>query len=805
VRRETALCLGLFAVSAPCLLLELIQTRIFSYSLHPLLAYSAIALAMLGFGLGAVALTLRPDFAGSHPHRRLSLLSLALGVSTLLVHLLFARVSTRVIPVETLWVSPGWTALALLPCVIPFAIAGMITTIVLQSKLGRIGWIYFWNLAGSALGCALMMLLLQPMGAERIVAFCAVAAFGAAAIFSWPDKSRLRWIGVGMALVALGLTPFADRWIAYQPDSNDLLYLYAAHHKVRLEREYSRWDPVGRIEVLRHEIPQLHVLDPVSYRTITNDSGAMALLLEAGPAGWGKEIFEQSIYSTPYRLKEKPEVLVIGVGGGIDIHAALHWGAQRVVGVEVSGTTLHILQGPYANYSRFHEAGDRVRLVHADGRAYARATHERFDIVQMSGVDTFTMHSASSMVTAEDYLYTVDAFEDFLALLKDDGVLAVTRFGDEAMNLSCLAAAALRRHGVTAPQRHIFAVQQSSTSGIVVKRTPLTHHEIETLTHVGDRKEPNGVRIPHYDDVGLKASDPVNVRYPSNPTTDDRYLRFFSAMGEGRELQVLRELRNPFVPPTDDRPYYMLLRIWMASMHKMHPIVMTLQAITGLIALTSLLLIAVPWLRVRRTSRVGFRVMASVVTYFFGLGVGFMLLEVGLIHRTIVFVGSPAASVSVVIASILMASGLGAYVSDRLRWPWARCLAFAFGGLIATGLLLWWGADVLFGLLVGQSAWIRWLAAALAIAPGGFFAGWFFPIGLRVIGNRSEALVPWAIAINGFASVLGSLATLSLGVSFGFKTVFLIGVGAYAVAVATLLPLSWGRRAGDAMKVCSRG
>ena len=787
-------------MSALTLLLELVQTRVFSYSLHPLIAYSAIALAMLGFGLGAAALTLRPSLAGTDPQRRLALLSLALGGSALLVNFSFARVSPNVIPVETLWVSPGWTAFALLPCVVPYVISGMITTIVLQAGLGRIGRTYFWNLAGAALGCALVMVLLRPLGAERLVALCSAAAFGAAALFAWPLKDRLRWVGLGVGAVGIVLAPFADRWIAYQPDSNDLLYIHSSHRGAKLEREFSQWDPVGRIEVLRHEVPHLHVREPVAYRTITNDSGAMALLIEAGAPGWGKEIFEESIYSTPYRLKQSPDVLVIGVGGGIDVHAALHWGARQVTGVEVSATTLHILQGPYAHFPRFHEHGDRVRLVHADGRAFARGTTQRFDIVQMSGVDTFTMHSASAMVTAEDYLYTVDAFEDFLALLKDDGVLAVTRFGDEAMNLSTLAAAALRRHGVSRPQDHILAVQQSDASGIVVKRTPLTSQDVETLRKVGDRTEPNGVRIPHYDDVGLRASDPVRVLYPPHGTPDDRYVRFFSAMAEGRELGVLRELRNPFVPPTDDRPYYMLLGIWMASSQTMHPIVGTLQVVTVLIAATSLVLILAPLLRVRRRSHAGIGALASVIVYFFGLGAGFMLLEVGLIHRTLVFVGSPAASVSVVITSILMASGVGAFVSDRVSWPLGWRLLMALGGMLGVGLAFRLGAEPMFDVLFGWPSWVRWLAAGLAMAPGGFFAGWFFPVGLRAIGQKSEALVPWAIAVNGFASVLGSLATLSLGVSFGFQTVFVIGLGAYVVAVAVMVPMVWGTKADGTLR-----
>ena len=792
MRRSTAIAAGLGLISAQTLLLELAQIRVFSYSLHPLIAYSAIALAMLGFGLGATLLTVFPRLSGEDPVRRAAHASLALAGVIFGVNLLFATISPNVIPVATLQVSKFWTSMTLLPCILPYVISGFLVTLLLQLEAERVGKLYFWNLLGSGVGCVVAMVLLRPLGAERLVLLSAAAAAGCAVVFALPGGGRLRWIAAGAMVFGLGLTPFAPRVLQFKPDSNDLLYVYAAQHHASFEREYTAWDPVGRIDVLRHDIPRVQVTEPVDYRTITNDSGAMALLLAApsAPGTWGKAIFEQTIYAVPYLIKKDPEVLVIGVGGGIDIHTALHWNAKRVVGVEVSGATMQLLNGPYASFTRWKEQGDRVRLLHGDGRSFARSTTERFDIVQLSGVDTFTVHSASAMVTAEDYLYTVDAFEDFLGLLKDDGVLAVTRFGDEAMNLSTIAAEALRRAGVTHPERHIFAVQQSYASGILVKKAPLTEAEIDKLKSIEDRRVPTGVRVPHYDEVGLRAGDPLHVLHPTGRDADPRYQFFFAAMGEGQETTVLREIGNPFIAPTDDRPYYMLLGIWFASSKLIHPVIGTLRVATLLIASTSLTLILLPLVRLRRRSGAGLGTLAAVALYFFGLGASFMLLEVGLIHRTIVFVGSPGASVSVVMASILVSSGVGARVSDVVRWQAWRRLVFAMAGLAGVGLFYRFAAGSVFDALFGLPVWGRCVLAALLLAPAGFFAGWFFPVGLGLVARKSTALVPWAIAVNGFASVLGSLATLSLGVSFGFQMVFTIALVGYAIAVAALIPLA---------------
>ncbi|MBW2524047.1 MAG: hypothetical protein JRI23_07725 [Deltaproteobacteria bacterium] len=788
------MAVGLGLVSVGTLVYELTQIRVFAYSLHPVIAYAAIALAMLGFGLGATWLTLRPPAVDRDPSGWLAVRSLALAGSMLLANALFARVSPRVIPPRTMEVDLGFTALALLPCIVPYFFAGLITARILQHRIARIGRTYFYNLAGSGLGCALSVLLLRPLGAERIVGASAALAALAAWVFMRQRPGTLRQNCLAGVAAAIALVPMAPRIMPFSPDSNDLIYAQSADGAGPIEVEFAEWDPVGRIDVVRHPAPAVLVAEPVEYRTITNDSGAMSLLLSPpDQRPWGAAIFEQSLYSVPYRLRPKPKVLVIGVGGGIDVLTALHWKAPHVTAVEVSQSTIHALTGPYAEFAEWPLQTDRVRLIHADGRAFARSTAEKFDLVQMSGVDTFTMHSASAMVTAEDYLYTTEALVDFIDLLEPEGVLAVTRFGDEAMNLASVAAAALRRLGVNRPDLHIAAVEQGFAAGIVVKRTPLTEGDRVVLGAIELRQHPTGLRIPHYDAAGLTGAAPLRLLHPKGTRPEPRYQRFFAAMSDGQEVEAQRELGMPFVPPTDDRPYYMLTTL-LATGSSEHPVIRALVRSSQIIALSSLLLIALPWLTIRRRQGPGAGKVARLLLYFFALGVCFMLLEVGLIHRTIVFVGSPGAAVGVVIASILLASGLGSRASDRTRWSRRRRLWVAAGGISGVGLLYLIGLAPLLDALFFLPTWARLVVTAGVLAPIGFFAGWFFPVGLGMLRGEAASLVPWAIAINGFASVIGSLITLPLSVALGFRAVFAIAIGGYLIAtLAFTLGSSWRR------------
>lgn len=791
----TRIVAALAIVSTAVLAYELAQIRIFSYTLQPVVAYAAIALTMLGFGLGATILALRPDGAGRR-ERWLHALCLGLGASMIAVNALYARFSTMILDEGSYVVQPLWLAALLVPCVVPYVLAGMITTIVFQARIAEIGRLYFWNLLGSALGSAGMIAALRPVGADRIV--IAAAALCGAASFVLAPGGRRGPAAAALAGTALAaaLLPWPGRVFPLEPPINSYTEVYLDHEaglgQPPARREMTEWDPIGRIDVFRYPRPSLRVPEPIGYRVVTIDGAAMTVMLEE-PAtpGWGRELFEESLYGAAYRIRKEPDVLVIGSGGGPDVAAALHWGARSVVGVEISLSTLRAVTGPYRDFVGWPKRPN-VAVHHGDGRSFARSTDRRFDVVQMSGVDTMTNHTAgSSLVTAEDYLYTVEAFADFLGILEPGGVLSVTRFGEEALNLSAIAVKALRSAGVARPEAHVAAFRQALLSGVLVKREPFTEAELAALREFASRAHDNPVSVPFYDWGNVRLGAPVELLHPSE-LAPQPYAGFFAAVGRGEEDAALAKVGSYFTPPTDDKPYYILGRLLnsMRRSGQKHPWLSLLVGSSAVISIASLALILLPVIAARRRGRAGARGLAAIVTYFFSIGAGFMLLEIGLIHRATIFVSTPGAAVAVVITAILVASGLGALASDRARWPAARSIAFALAGLVAASTLYRLGAEPLFGALYGLPVPLRCGAAALAIAPAGFFMGWFFPTGLRVVGAASPERVPWAIAVNGFASVLGSLATLFLGVFLGFLGVFAVALAFYALAAASLLPLA---------------
>jgi hypothetical protein len=804
IRREATDLAGLALVSTLTLSYEVVQTRVFSFSLHPVIAFTAIAIAMTGFGLGATLLSLVPSLAADRSRRTLPLASLGLLAAILVVNAWFARTSTNVVADEifsknVVWssaVSPVWSTIVLLPCIVPYFLSGLVTAIVLSRGIERIGRVYFVNLAGSALGCVVAMALLRPLGAPGLVVFTAALAGGAALTFSLADAGPVRWASGAAALACGILVPFGQTVMPFQADNNEAIRklerLDAAAGRPPPVHEFTEWDPLARIDVVKHGPEEIFIPEPLRYRSVTIDGGAITLLIEdPGEEGWGKGLFEQSMYSVPYHLRESPDVLVIGLGGGTDVNTALHWNARSVTAAEISKGTLHAVTGPYREFAGFpdHPAVD---LVHTDGRSYTKSTDRRFDVIQLSGVDTITVQSSGSMILAEDYLYTTEAFVDFFSVLKPEGVLSVMRFGEEGISLAAIAASALRRMGVDRPDRNIVSLRQKMMCGILAKKTPFTDEEIATVHGLERWSRRETVLVPHYDVVGLTLGAPLRFLHPPGRRPDARYGAFFDAMSQGREKEALADLGVPFIVPTDDRPYYMMgywLKV-LAQKHPDNPLPHLFIVTSSITAAAAFLFMLVPVAWVRRRTRPGAGAMTSTIVYFFALGAGFMILEVGLIHRTIVFVGTPGSAVSVVLASILVSSGLGSLVSETVPWSPRSKLVAALLGLLAVGTTMALGASYILEPLFALPVHAREALAALLLAPAGFCMGWFFPTGLAVISRRSGSLVPWAIAVNGFASVIGSLSVVPVGMALGFSAMFFVAMGLYVIAVATIVALA---------------
>ena len=173
--------------------------------------------------------------------------------------------------------------------------------------------------------------------------------------------------------------------------------------------------------------------------------------------------------------------------------------------------------------------------------------------------------------------------------------------------------------------------------------------------------------------------------------------------------------------------------------------------------------------------------------YFMAVGMGFMLFEISLIQRFVLFLGHPTYSLSVTLFSLLVFLGWGSYLSRR--WVGREHVALPGGVLAIAALALFYakGLPIVQESLLAAPILVRAAVTAAVLAPLGLVMGLFFPIGIRIASSIHADLVPWAWGINGCASVTASVLAVVLAMSYGFTVVWTLSVLVYALGVIALL------------------
>ncbi len=792
---------GLFLVSASALLIELLLTRIFSVTMFFHLSFLVVSLAMLGVAASGVVLGRWPGrFAAAALPRQTgwAALGLALG-SVAAVALAFA------LPVPLQPTAGGWVRLGLilLAAAVPFFCAGLVVSLILAHHTARAHRAWFFDLAGASAGCLVMIPATGWLGApSAVLAGAALAALGAAALAGRAER-RLRAAGLLVA-AALALAAGVNPRLGFF----DARYVKGSLQPATLA---TRWNAFSRVDVPGSEADLWRLrqprseglssrLDPsfsVPQVDLRFDGDSTSRMLHDGGDLRRVGHLALDVSASAYAVRRPERVLVIGPGGGVDVLQALVMGSGHVTGVEVNPVVVDLLRTRFATFSGgLYSGRPGVAIAVDDGRAYLRRHETRYDLISAVLADTWAATPAGAHALAENSLYTVEAFGDYLSRLTPGGMVAFTRWFDEPpaelLRLTRLAAEALRREGVTDPARHVMVVRTDpeetgarSLASLLVKRAPFTDGEVQALRRfAGDL----GFLLPHRPGPPGRSAD----------------ARVAGLLGP-RAQEVAAQLPYDVSPVTDDRPFFFSrvpLLAWIGARLGLAserwagaPLGLggtaLLLVLGGSLLATAALLLA-PVLARPAVPRLpgGRRRSFLWAVYFAGLGVGFMAIEVALIQRFTLFLGYPIHALAVVLFTVLLAAGVGSAISGRAavgQGPVRVLIAVAAGAGVLAVLL-----PATLALAGGLSLIGRIGLVVASVAPVALLMGMPFPAGLRRARAESPARVPRAWAINGSASVLGSALAVALSMASGFRVAFVAGACAYLVALAAAAALFRG-------------
>ncbi len=789
--------LGILLVSAATLLYELTLMRLYAVAQWHHYAFLSVSVALLGNALsGTVTALLVERVRRALDGWAATALPLALlGGYLALVHLPFDAYLLAWDPRQLLYLLLNWALL-----VLPFALSGyqLLRAIGASGERGHVG--YGANLVGAALGSALLLALLPLVGAEGAVLVAAVlAALGGALLRLGAVAATARGrrgapasaLAVGLACAAL--LAWRPGWLAltaspYKSLSQALLTQGA-------ELRYQAWNSHSRVDVVA--APSLHSAPGLSLTFSGDLPPQLGVTVDAGDLSpiarrLGDEDQAYLRYlpeALPYELRPGARALVLAPRGGTPVALALAAGASAVTASEDNATVRHVVADLYAEYTGYLYRDPRVAVRVESGRSALSRAGTAYDLVVIPLARPFYPLTAGAYALGEDYVYTIEGLQAALARLDARGLLVVTRWAQdppaEALRATALLVEALARRGVARPGEHLFIYRTWSTVTLLASPTPLAAADVATLRA---RCEALGWDV-------LQAPGTAGVAPP-------RY-----HLGGAAEGELLRELlqaddreafyrRQPYdvSPPSDDRPFFEHYFRWAQLPGIVANLGKTWQPFGGSGYLLVLALLAAALLAAVLLTAVALKggrgalpQRGRAVAYFALVGLAFMLVEMPLLQQFILYLDHPARATALVLATLLLASGVGSLLADRA--PLRPALVALAAAIAASSVAL----PALVRLTLAWPLAARAALSVAALTPLGLLMGLPFSGALRRLGAARERALAWAWAANGGASVVSTLLATVLALAAGYRAVLWLGAGCYLLAA----PCLWAAAAAD--------
>ncbi|PYP93287.1 MAG: hypothetical protein DMG65_01240 [Candidatus Angelobacter sp. Gp1-AA117] len=784
-------------VSFASLLLELAMTRLFSVVLFYHFAFFAISIALLGLGSGGVFAHVRRQWLSRFEMPRLG--SWLCGLNSIFILVALEVVLHIPVSLEVNGRNFGKLTIIYLVTALPFFFTGLLFSVLFARSSGEISVLYGADLAGGASACLAVVPLLNFIGAPNALLFASLAMAVAAAI--WADRKGSR--AVGLALAAIFAVLIAAN------SSGKLVDIIYAKGLFRDPQwvEFARWNAISRVEVNKYQDGS---------RYIVIDADANTAVMNTDPATWDRE---QPANPTPIKtglperssfnwkkslmsaapsianvLRPHGEFAIIGPGGGVDVMRAVANGSPSVTAIEINPAIANdVMRGRYADFTYHLYERPQVHLHVQDGRSYIRNARESYDAVQMTLVDTWASTAAGAFALSENNLYTLEAFREYFAHLKPDGFIAITRWEfrkpREALRVVSQAIEALHENGVADPRQNFVVVADGGLDEdgravlVLAKKSALTAAEYAAVAqHV--RENPNLVWLnPPAEYAGLQTLPPAaaefqrliqsnnprqfarNYAYNIEPVSDNAPFFFFTL----KTVYVLRNIMSGTGRGMD----------WRINLGV---VVLGAVLIISLIAVTLFLLLPLLLHQHHGHGQYG---RLPALLYFIAVGLGYILVEISLIQRFVLFLGHPTYALTVVVFLLLLSSGGGSVMARR--WiSGAGSLRVLLTAIVAVILIDVLVLPWLLSAAVGLLFFLKLIISAVILVPLGFLMGMPFPTGLKLLAASGGSTVEWAWALNAAASVLGSVAAMVIAIHFGLTVTLACAGVAYLLSAGFL-------------------
>ena len=779
--------LGLFFTTMATLMNEILLTRIFSVTMWYHFAFVAISIALFGITLGGVIVYLFPKyFSPLKIKSQLALNALFFTISIPLGFLIQINLPalTNFFPLILLF--------TYLITAVPFIFSGITVCLTLTKFPQQVSKLYAADLAGAAVGClALIATLTITDGPTAVFVVALLGALGTL-FFAFHNAAKLQTIS-WLVVLFLGALVLIQTYLVHR--QTPLIRIQYAKGEIERLPIYEKWNPYSRIQVSKDPNYENH---PFGWGLSSNyqaPAQEYQLKLDIDKAGVTVlpifngdfnqvEYLKHDVTNIAHYLRPNAKVLVIGSGGGRDILSALAFNQQQIIGVEINQDINQAAYQIFGDYTGHLDQDPRVTVVSDEARSYIAKQADKYDLIQLSLIDTWAASSAGAYILTENSLYTIEAWEGFLSHLTDRGILSVSRwyFGQdpaELYRLTALARQTLDRLQIQNPWNHLVIISKLNSATTVkqmpngvgtllVSKQPFTAADISRLEKLAQEMD---------FELTVSPKSAINTTF-STITSSPDLTQFYSK----HPLNIQA--------PTDDRPFFFnMIKISKAFDPQLRQqgnnsfnldAISTLMSLLIIVIALTLIFIVVPLKFTRQNLKIKH---VPLFVFFAFIGLAYLLIEVSQMQRLIVFLGHPIYSLSVVLFTLLLSSGFGSFYTQQLNIKTQsakikKIFLFLILLLIFTGLTTW----PMIHRFQSQPNHVRILISALMLMPIGFFMGMPFPLGMKLAAQKSPTITPWLWGINGAMSVCASVVAVVLAIGLGISVSFWTGVVCYIAA-----------------------
>ena len=751
-------------------------------------AYMVISVALLGFGAAGTFLSLAKKFLIENSERLLPALmilsGLAMAVSVSVAQSEAIRFDSYLLFADY---SHLWKLLVTyLLFFIPFFLGALAIGIIFVKYIDNIGKLYFANMLGSGIGGVLAIFLMWIFMPEKLPAvIAALALIAGFTIISKEQRTGFTFIiSITVAVISFFYISPSDLKLSEYKSLSKTLNL--PDSKIILKES----SPYGLLEFVM--TPHLRYAPGLSIRypgIVSIENAAFNNGDWIGPLiSTRNDSLSYLLFTTEniaFVTGERKNVLVLGAGTGRQVKLALLNNVERVASVEPNKALVNLLEDKFADKVENLLNDNHVIPQNISPRTFLLSTHQKFDLISLPMIDAFG-GSSGMYSLQEQYILTTESFNEMLNALNRNGVLCISTYIDypyrNPLKILATISEAFKKRKIEDPEDYIAAIKNWNTITFLIKEDQLNSAEIDSIRNFCERMNFDPIILP-----GITNEE----RERFNKLQDKSIYSMFDRILKSKDVREKLYDEYPFniKPATDNQPYFSQFLQWRTiplladlfgnqsvPFFEVGYLILYLTFIQ--ISILAILLIIIPLFKL------GFKGGRKLrtISYFSGLGLGYMFIEIILIQRFTLYFGNVIYAAALVLCLMMVSSGFGSLVSQKITPKPYRIILILF--FIIVSLLIY--TLFLSGWLkttIGFSLTVKIILSILFIAPPAFFMGMPFPMGLKLLSTADSTQVPWAWGINGVFSVISAVLATIIAVEFGFIWVMVFAIGAYSLVL----------------------